>query len=128
MLGQKGLKTQYFCDFTPLGVWSVKTQNVKKLRTTIPDSAVTFLFSILGPLAPGNCVFLFLAQSRNFSKYPLSKTGQNTTKSLFPTGGGLTEKKLFPRKLRKIIPDSVVTFFLILGPLLLCGPERAQWS
>ena len=38
----------------------------------------------------------------------MPKTGQNTTKSPFPTGGGLTEKKLFLRKLR----DSGVTFFL----------------
>ena len=35
------------------------------------------------------------------------------------------EKKRFPRKLRKTVPDSVVTFFSIPGSWLLWGPERA---
>ena len=39
------------------------------------------------------------------------------------------EKNLFPRKLRKTIPDSVVTFFpSISGPLLLWGRKRALRS
>ena len=123
VLGQNGLKYLYFAISRPWGSGQPK-RDMEKLRTTIPDSVVTF-FSVSGPLAPGNRVFLFLAQSRNFSKCLRPKTGQNTTKSPFPTGEGPTEKKSFPRKLRKTIPDSVVTFFLILGPLLLWGPERA---
>ena len=43
-------------------------QNVKKLRTTIPEGVVTFFSSISGPLAPGNCVYrLHLAPSFSLS-------------------------------------------------------------
>ena len=93
----------------------------KKLRTSIPDSVVTFFSLILGPLAPGNRVFLFLAQSRNFSKSPQPKTGQNTTKSPFPTSGGPTGKKVVPEKVAENYPGyRGNTFFSIFGPLLLC--------
>ena len=30
--------------------------------------------------------------------------------------------------MRKMMPDSAVTFFSIFGALLLCGPERALWG
>ena len=59
-------KTSILCFPAP-GVRWVKTQNVKKLRTTVPDSVVT-VFSISGPLAPGNHVFPFLTRARNFCK------------------------------------------------------------
>ena len=39
--------------------------------------------------------------------------------------GSNQKETVLPRKLRKTIPDSVVTFFSILGPLLLWGPPRA---
>ena len=43
------------------------------------------IFSPKVPLAPGNCVFLFLARARNFSKCPRPRTGQNTIGPPFPT-------------------------------------------
>ena len=103
-------------------------QNVKwkKVADNHLGSRGKFSFSVSGALAPGNCVFMFSARARNFSTCPRPKTGQHTTKSPFPTGGGPTEKKLFPRKLRKAIPDSVgIPPPPTLRPLLLCRPERA---
>ena len=50
-----------------------------------------------------------------FLQVPKAKTGQNTTKSPFPTGGGPTEQKVVPQKVA--IPDSVATFFLPKVPL-----------
>ena len=43
----------------------------------------------------------------------------------FRPGGVRPKKKLFPRKLRKSIPDGVVIFFLVLGPPRLRSPKRA---
>ena len=71
-----------FYDFLPVGIRSGKTEDVKKLRTTILDSVVRFSFDfgtpsagklwfsvfISGPLAPGNYDFPFSARSRNFSQ------------------------------------------------------------
>ena len=66
-----------FCDFPSLGVRSAKTQNVKRLRTTIPDTVVTFFcafgtpsggklwFSVFGPV-PG---FLQVPAGQNRPKY-----------------------------------------------------------
>ena len=75
--------------------------------------------------------------AENLSKYPRPKTGQ---KSPFPTGGSPTEKKWFPRKLRKTNPDSVVTFFLLFwdpccsgtgkgpcGAACLLDPQAPAW-
>ena len=90
--------------------------NCKKVANNHSRQRGNFFSSVLGPLVPGNCVFLFLARARNFSKCPRPKMGQKPTKSPFPTGGGPTKKTLFPRKLRKTILDSVVTFFSISGP------------
>ena len=51
----KGPENPLFCDFPPLGVRSTKTQNVKKVRTTIPDSVVgtpgagKLCFSVFSP-------------------------------------------------------------------------------
>ena len=124
----KGPKNPAFCDFPPLGVRSVKTQNAKKLRgfreklfgACFPPPKV--------PLAPGNRVFLFSAYTRNFTKCLPPKTGQNTTKSPFPPRGGPTGKKARPAKVAETIPDSVVTFFSIFGPPTLCRPKRALWG
>ena len=100
-----------------------KTHNIRKLRTPIPDRIFHF-GTCSGPLAPANCAFLFLAQSWNLSKCSRPKTGQNTTKSPFPTAGGPNEKKLSLRKLRKTIPDSVVTFFFNFGTPAALGPRK----
>ena len=62
------------------------------------------------PLAPGNCVLLFSA--RKSSKCPRPRTGQNSSKAPLRPPGGPT---LFPRKLRKPIPDNVVPFFFEFG-------------
>ena len=87
-MGQKPTKLLF-----PAGERLTKTNSVpRKLRKTIPDSLTTF-FSIKVPLAPGNCVFLFLARAQNSSKCPRPRTGQKPTKSVFPTGGGPTKKK-----------------------------------
>ena len=77
------------------------------------------LFSPKVPLAPGNFDFLFLAPALNFSKCPRPKTGQNTTKSPFPTGGGSTEKEVVAQKV-----DTVATFFFDFGPPVALGPRR----
>ena len=74
----KGPRKPVICDFPPLGSGQPKTQNVKKLhnfeekflgRTVLPKV----------PLAPGNCVFMFLTRARNFSRCP--KTAQNGPKT-----------------------------------------------
>ena len=65
---------------------------------------------------PGN------VRKRNFSK---SKPKIPLNHRFRPVGVR-PKKKLLPRKLWEIIPDSVVTFFF--GPLPLCGPERALWG
>ena len=72
------------------------------------------------PLAPGNCVFLFSARARDLSKCPGPRTGQNPTKSPFPTGGGPTEKKVVPEK----VAESVVTLFFDFGTPVALGPEK----
>ena len=58
------------------------------------------------------------------SNCPRLKTAQKTTKSLFSAGGGPTKKRLFPRMLRKTVPDSVVTFFSGFGTPFAVGPEK----
>ena len=98
--------------------WGLVSQkvNFKKVADNHPGQRGNFFF----PLRDPECreiVFLCF--------WPGPKMGQKPTKSPFPTGGGPTKKKLFPRQLRKTIRDSVVTFFSISGPLLLCGLERA---
>ena len=103
-LGQKEPKNPVFCDFLPLGVRSVKTQSVKKLRGFREKLLGVWFFYPKVPLAPGNCVLLFLARARNFTKCPPPKTGQNTTKSPFPTSGGPTEKKVVAKKVAENHP------------------------
>ena len=81
-----------------MGVRSAKTEKVKRLRKFEgklfgrPDSPPQV------PLAPGNCVLVFSARARNFSEGQGPKRGPKTTKALFPTGGGLTEKNVAPEK------------------------------
>ena len=70
----KGPKNTVFCDFPPLGVRSVKTQNVKKLRSFREKLLGVQFFPPKVPLAPGNRVFLFSA--RNFSKCQGAALGQ----------------------------------------------------
>ena len=58
--GQKPTQSPF-----PTGGGPTKKKLVlRKLRKTIPDSVATFFFSPKVPLAPGNCVFLFLARAR----------------------------------------------------------------
>ena len=77
-LGQKGLKTQYFGDFPPLGVRSVKTHDAKKLRSFWEKLLGVQFFFPKVPLAPGNRFFLFLA--RNFFKCQGAALGQKGLK------------------------------------------------
>ena len=119
----KGPKKLVFCDFPPVRVRSTKLQNVKTLRNVGDKCLGRTNFFSKSALAPGNCIFLFLAL--NFSKCPRPKSGHNPTKSPFPTTWGSDRKKVVPEKVAETIPDSVVTFFSISGPLLLWGSERA---
>ena len=93
--------------------WGLIRQNInnKNVANNHAGQRGHFFLPVSGPLAPENFVFLFLSPALNFSKCPRPKMGQKPTKSPFLTGGGPTEKKLFPGQLRKTIPDSVVTFF-----------------
>ena len=52
----------------------------------------------------------------------MGKMGPKTTKLLFPAGGDPTKKNFIPRKLRKTISDSVVTFLPIKVPPAPCFP------
>ena len=76
----------------------------KKVADNHLGSRGKFSFSVSGALAPGNCVFMFSARARNFSTCPRPRTGQHTTKSPFPTGGGPTEKKVVPQKVAENHP------------------------
>ena len=111
VLEQKGLENPYFAISRPWGSDRPKL----KMSESCAISGRNFwggrIFSPKVPLAPGNCAFLFLTGARNFSKCPQPKTGQNPSKSPFATTWGSDRKKLFTRKLRKTVPDSVVTFF-----------------
>ena len=64
-------------------------------------------------LAPGNCIFVFPAQARNFSKCPRPKRGRNTTKSPFPTGGGPAEKEFLPKKVVENHPGQRGNIFFL---------------
>ena len=59
---------------------------------------------------------------------PKAKTGQNTTKSLFPTVSdrwGSNRKKILLEKVaEKTIPDSVVTFLFDFGTPFALGAEK----
>ena len=82
-------KNPVFCDSPPLGVWSAKTQNVKKLRNFGEKFLGRTYFFPLVPLALGNYVFPFLA--RNLSKcqgLPLSKRALKPSILRFPALGG----------------------------------------
>ena len=57
------------------------------------------------------CFFLFLTRARNFSNCPRPKRAKIPLNCRFQPVGVRPEKKIFPRKLRKTIPDSVVPFF-----------------
>ena len=65
-LGQKGLKNQYFAICHPLGSGRPKRKMEKSCAILGRNFWGGRIFSPNVPLAPGNCVFLFLA--RNFSK------------------------------------------------------------
>ena len=96
-LGQKEPKNPVFCDFPPLGVRSVKTQNVKKLRGFREKLLGVRVFSPKVPLAPGNRVFLFSA--RNFSKCQGAALGQKGLKPQYfaishPWGSGRSKRKV----------------------------------
>ena len=92
----KGPKTAVFCDFPPLGVRSVKTQNAKKLRSFREKLLGVRFFSPKVPLAPGNRVFLFSA--RNFYKCQGAALGQKGLKPQYfaisrPWGSGQSKRK-----------------------------------
>ena len=125
VLGQNALKPQHFSIYCPWGSGRPKRKTSKGCTISGRNFWGGWVSPKKVPLAPGKCIFVFPARARNCFKRPRPKMGQNTTKSPFPTSGGPTEKELFPRKLRKTIPDSMVPFFSISGPLLLWGSERA---
>ena len=78
-VGQKGLKTQYFAISRPWGVRSVKTENVKKMRSFREKPlGDRFIFPKV-PQGPGNRVFLFSAL--NFSKCQGAALGQKWPKN-----------------------------------------------
>ena len=80
-VGQREPKNPLFCDFLPLGVWSVKTQNVKKLRSFREKLLGVRFFVAKVPLAPANRVFLFSA--RSFSKCQGAALGQKGLKTQY---------------------------------------------
>ena len=75
-------------------------------------------------LAPGNCVFSCpsgpgisqSAKGLEWAKTPLNR--------YFQPVGVQPKKRLFPRKLRKTIPESMVTFFSHFGTPFAVGPTR----
>ena len=93
----KGPKNTVFCDFLPLGVLSVKTQNVKKLRIFREKILGVRFFLPKVPPAPGNRVFLISA--RNFSKCQGAARGQKGLKTQYfaisrPWGSGRSKRKM----------------------------------
>ena len=102
-----------FRDFPSVWVHSARAQNVKKVAQLGGETfGADGLFPQRCPLAPGNRVFPFLTRAQIFSKCPRPKTGQTPVNHHL---GVRPKKKLFPRKLRKIIPDSVLTFVFDFG-------------
>ena len=109
----KGPTNPVFREFPTLGVRMTKTQNVKKLRNFWEKLMGQTDFPPKSALRYGkSCFFPFLTWARNFSKCPRPKTGQKPSKSPLATTWGSEPKKMFmPKKLRKTIPGTVVTFF-----------------
>ena len=100
--------------FLPLPAsWGPVSQNgtCEKVADNHPGQYGNFFFPVSGALAPGNCVFLFLAGARNFSKCLRPKWAKNPINHRFRPVGFQPKNKLSPRQLRKTIPDSMVTFF-----------------
>ena len=100
--------------FRPGGVRPKKKLFPRKLQKSLPDSVV-FFFLVLGPLRITTARFghfwaIFgprISPSARVAKIPVNRR--------FRPGGVRPKKKLYPRKLRKSIPDSVVTFFSGFG-------------
>ena len=110
-----------FSDFPPLGVRSAKTKNVKTLRNFGQKPLGRPDFPPKMAPSTGKCHFRVFRMGPEFLK---PKTGQTTTKSPFAACGGLTERKLFRRQLRKTIPDSVVTFVFGFGTPVALGAGK----
>ena len=104
-------KPPVFRDFLPLGVRSVKTENLKTLRNFGEKLLGRPDFPPKVPLAPGNCIFIFSARAQNLSKCPRPKQAKIPLNHRFSAVGVRPGKKFPPRKLQKTIPNSVATLF-----------------
>ena len=76
------------------------------------------------PLAPGNCIFVFSARARNFSKCPRPKRAKTPLNHRFRPVGVRQKKRLSPIKLRKPIPDSMVTLFFRFRDPFCSGAQK----
>ena len=123
VLGQSGLEKLVFRDFSPVGVRRPKRKMQKKrcrmskrnsLGGRIPPPPPPKV-----PLAPGNCVFVFYARARNFTKCqrPWAKTPLN--RYFRPVGVRPGKKKCPQESCENPFPDGVGAFFPISGPLAL---------
>ena len=108
-------------DFFPK---AKSTPRSGKLRTTIPDSVVTFCLRFRDPWRREIVFFCFWPSPGTCPSAHSPKQATTPLNHRFRLVGVQPEKNLFPRKLRQTIPDSLVIFF-IWGPPLLLGPERA---
>ena len=87
-----------FCDFLPVGVRSGKTEDVKKLRTTIPDSVVIFFLNFGAPSA-GKFYFSVFSPRLGFLQVPKAALGSNGLKypccaTSRPWGSGRPKRKM----------------------------------
>ena len=81
--GPKWPKITIVCDFPPVGVWPAKALEEEKLRTTTPDTVVTFV-SHFGPPSTGKLRFSVFGPVPGFLSVPRALLGQDGRQSYFP--------------------------------------------
>ena len=114
-----------FRDFQPLGFRSAKTENIQKLRNFGENLWGSRIFLPKVPLEPGNCIFLFSARARNFSKCPRPERAEIPLNHRFrPVGPGPTKTVVPEKVVGNHPPDSVVTFCSRFGTPVALGPEK----
>ena len=107
----KGPQIPVFCDFPPLGVQSVKTLNVKKLRNFQEKLLGRPVFPPQTAPSSGKSCFSFFGPGLR-----ISPSARNPKQAKIPPNHRFRRVGVRPNfflaiKLRNTIPDSAVTFF-----------------
>ena len=125
-LGQKGLENPYFAISRPWGSGWPKRNMPKSCAISGRNLWGGRTFPPKVPLAPGNCVFLFLARALNFSKYPRPRTGPKPSKLPFPTTWGSDRKETWsPETCGKPSRIAWKHFFRFWDPFCSAGQKGA---